>query len=111
MPCPSIQFGDEKQFGPLLAKNTPISAVLEADDGGGGKPRSSAYSTRLFDSFAAFALAGLLVISAVLHVRRVNNGTPSTHPQGDELRALRRSHCESACQRRVSAAFGLQPFA
>lgn len=29
--------------------------------------------------------------SAVLHVRRVKNGTPSTHPiQGDELRALRR---------------------
>ncbi|HKD30761.1 MAG TPA: tyrosine-type recombinase/integrase [Xanthobacteraceae bacterium] len=28
---------------------------------------------------------------AVLHVRRVNNGTPSTHPiQGDEMRALRR---------------------
>ena len=28
---------------------------------------------------------------AVLHVRRVKNGTPSTHPiQGDELRALRR---------------------
>ncbi len=27
----------------------------------------------------------------VLHVRRVKNGTPSTHPlQGDELRALRR---------------------
>jgi integrase len=30
---------------------------------------------------------------AVLHVRRVKNGTPSTHPlQGDELRALRRLH-------------------
>ena len=28
--------------------------------------------------------------SAVLHVRRVKNGTPSTHPlQGDEIRALR----------------------
>ena len=28
---------------------------------------------------------------AVLHVRRVNNGTPSTHPiRGDEMRALRR---------------------
>jgi integrase len=28
---------------------------------------------------------------AVLHVRRVKNGSPSTHPiQGDELRALRR---------------------
>jgi integrase len=28
---------------------------------------------------------------ALLHVRRVKNGTPSTHPiQGDELRALRR---------------------
>ena len=28
---------------------------------------------------------------AVLHVRRVKSGTPSTHPiQGDELRALRR---------------------
>jgi integrase len=32
---------------------------------------------------------------AVLHVRRVENGTPSTHPiQGDELRALRRLHRE-----------------
>jgi integrase len=34
---------------------------------------------------------------AVLHVRRVKNGTPSTHPiQGDELRALRRLQRESA---------------
>jgi integrase len=33
---------------------------------------------------------------AVLHVRRVKNGTPSTHPiQGDELRALRRLLRES----------------
>src|SRR6202790_3534759 len=34
--------------------------------------------------------------AAVLHVRRVKNGTPSTHPLlGDELRALRRLHRES----------------
>jgi type 1 fimbriae regulatory protein FimB/type 1 fimbriae regulatory protein FimE len=34
--------------------------------------------------------------AAVLHVRRVKNGTPSTHPiQGDELRALRRLLRES----------------
>jgi type 1 fimbriae regulatory protein FimB/type 1 fimbriae regulatory protein FimE len=34
--------------------------------------------------------------TAVLHVRRVKNGTPSTHPiQGDELRALRRLLRES----------------
>jgi type 1 fimbriae regulatory protein FimB/type 1 fimbriae regulatory protein FimE len=33
---------------------------------------------------------------AVLHVRRVKNGTPSTHPiQGDELRSLRRLRRES----------------
>jgi integrase len=33
---------------------------------------------------------------AVLHVRRVKNGTPSTHPMlGDELRALRRLQRES----------------
>jgi type 1 fimbriae regulatory protein FimB/type 1 fimbriae regulatory protein FimE len=33
---------------------------------------------------------------AVLHVRRVKSGTPSTHPiQGDELRALRRLQRES----------------
>jgi site-specific recombinase XerD len=33
---------------------------------------------------------------AVLHVRRVKNGTPSTHPiQGDELRAQRRLQRES----------------
>jgi site-specific recombinase XerD len=33
---------------------------------------------------------------AVLHVRRVKNGAPSTHPiQGDELRALRRLQRES----------------
>jgi site-specific recombinase XerD len=33
---------------------------------------------------------------AVLHVRRLKNGTPSTHPaQGDELRALRRLQRES----------------
>jgi integrase len=35
--------------------------------------------------------------SAVLHVRRVKNGTPSTHPlTGRELRALRRLQRESA---------------
>jgi site-specific recombinase XerD len=35
--------------------------------------------------------------AAVLHVRRVKNGTPSTHPVlGDELRALRRLQRESA---------------
>ena len=28
--------------------------------------------------------------TATLHVRRVKQGTPSTHPLGDELRALRR---------------------
>ena len=34
--------------------------------------------------------------AAVLHVRRVKNGTPSTHPlRGDELRALRRLLRES----------------
>ena len=34
--------------------------------------------------------------AAVLHVRRVKNGTPSTHPLiGDEMRALRRLHRES----------------
>jgi integrase len=34
---------------------------------------------------------------AVLHVRRVKNGTPSTHPllRGDELRALRRLQRET----------------
>jgi len=35
--------------------------------------------------------------AAVLHVRRIKNGTPSTHPVlGDELRALRRLQRESA---------------
>ena len=36
--------------------------------------------------------------SALLHVRRVKNGTPSTHPLlGDELRALRRNQrCDRA---------------
>ena len=35
--------------------------------------------------------------AAVLHVRRVKNGTPSTHPlRCDELRALRRLQRESA---------------
>jgi integrase len=35
--------------------------------------------------------------AAALHVRRVKNGTPSTHPLlGDELRALRRLQRESA---------------
>jgi integrase len=34
--------------------------------------------------------------AAVLHVRRVKNGTPSTHPLiGDEMRALRRLQRES----------------
>jgi integrase len=35
--------------------------------------------------------------TASLHVRRVKQGTPSTHPiLGDELRALRRLQCQSA---------------
>jgi integrase len=35
--------------------------------------------------------------AAVLHVRRVKNGTPSTHPLlGDEMRALRRLQRESS---------------
>ena len=35
--------------------------------------------------------------AAVLHVRRVKNGTPSTHPlRGDEMRALRRLQREAA---------------
>jgi integrase len=35
---------------------------------------------------------------AVLHVRRIKNGTTSTHPiQGDELQALRRLQRESPC--------------
>src|SRR5262249_56212646 len=34
--------------------------------------------------------------AAILHVRRVKNGTPSTHPLlGDEMRALRRLQRES----------------
>jgi integrase len=34
--------------------------------------------------------------AAVVHVRRVKNGTPSTHPlRGDELRSLRRLQRES----------------
>jgi type 1 fimbriae regulatory protein FimB/type 1 fimbriae regulatory protein FimE len=37
--------------------------------------------------------------AAVLHVRRVKNGTPSTHPLiGDEMRALRRLQRESHCR-------------
>jgi hypothetical protein len=36
-------------------------------------------------------------LAAVLHVRRVKNGTPSTHPLlGNEMRALRRLQRESA---------------
>jgi type 1 fimbriae regulatory protein FimB/type 1 fimbriae regulatory protein FimE len=36
--------------------------------------------------------------SAVLHVRRVKNGTPSTHPlQGDEIRALRALMPDGKC--------------
>jgi integrase len=34
--------------------------------------------------------------AATLHVRRVKQGTPATHPlRGDELRALRRLRCDS----------------
>jgi integrase len=41
---------------------------------------------------------------AVPHVRRVKNGTPSTHPiQGDELRALRRLHREAPSSSSASA--------
>jgi integrase len=35
--------------------------------------------------------------AATLHVRRIKNGTPATHPlTGREMRALRRHQCESA---------------
>jgi integrase len=49
---------------------------------------------------------------AVLHVRRVKNGTPSTHPiQGDELRALRRLQRESAASPFVFVSERGSPFA
>jgi integrase len=49
---------------------------------------------------------------AVLHVRRVKNGTPSTHPiQGDELRALRRLQRESAASPFVFLSERGSPFA
>jgi site-specific recombinase XerD len=48
---------------------------------------------------------------AVLHVRRVKNGTPSTHPvQGDELRALRRLHRESPTSPFVFVSERASPF-
>jgi site-specific recombinase XerD len=48
---------------------------------------------------------------AVLHVRRVKNGTPSTHPlRGDELRALRRLQRESAASPYVFVSERGSPF-
>jgi integrase len=48
---------------------------------------------------------------AALHVRRVKNGTPSTHPlQGDELRALRRLQRESKPSRFVFVSERGAPF-
>jgi site-specific recombinase XerD len=47
----------------------------------------------------------------VLHVRRVKNGTPSTHPLlGDELRALRRLQRESAASPFVFVSERASPF-
>jgi integrase len=47
----------------------------------------------------------------VLHVRRVKNGTPSTHPiQGDELRALRRLQRVSATSPFVFVSERRSPF-
>jgi integrase len=49
--------------------------------------------------------------AAVLHVRRLKNGTPSTHPLlGDELRALRRLHRESAASSFVFVSERGSPF-
>ena len=47
---------------------------------------------------------------AVLHVRRVKNGIPSTHPfHGDELRALRWLHSDGYNQfRNLSDRYGAQ---
>jgi hypothetical protein len=46
--------------------------------------------------------------ATVLHVRRVKNGTPNTHPvQGDELRGLRRLQRESPSSPSCSSASGL----
>jgi integrase len=48
---------------------------------------------------------------AVLHVRRVKNGTPSTHPlHGDELRALRRLLRESSSSPYVFVSERRAPF-
>jgi integrase len=45
--------------------------------------------------------------AAVLHVRRVKNGTPSTHPLiGDEMRALRGSSVRASCRPSYSSASG-----
>jgi integrase len=50
--------------------------------------------------------------AAVLHVRRVKNGTPSANPLlGDELRALRRLQRESAASPFVFVSEGGSPFA
>jgi integrase len=49
---------------------------------------------------------------AVLHVRWVKNGTPSTHPlHGDELRALRRLQRESVTSPFVFVSERGRPFA
>jgi len=48
---------------------------------------------------------------AVLHVRRVKNGMPSTHPlQGDEMRALRRLQRESKSSPFVFVSSRAAPF-
>jgi integrase len=53
--------------------------------------------------------------TATLHVRRVKQGTPSTHPiLGDELRAMRRLQREQdpslrSCSRRNAVRHSLQP--
>jgi hypothetical protein len=60
-------------------------------------------TTTAVEASPNLSLLGILVFMttslldcAVLHARRIKNGTPSTHPiQGDELRALRRLQRES----------------
>jgi integrase len=50
--------------------------------------------------------------AAVMHVRRVKNGTPSTHPLlGDELRTMRRLQRESAASPFVFVSERGSPFA
>jgi integrase len=85
----------------VIVSAPQVSALIEAAKAHRYGHRDATMPGRLPPGFRAAELCDLRwhqveFDTAVLHVRRIKNGTPSTQPiKGDELRALRRLERES----------------